>query len=77
MDDNEEYMDDCCEICKSFSSPDKIYRSKKGFCLRRKKPVKKSDICAYFKLNVKVEYQIECKASSRQLNITIPSKFRN
>ena len=72
---NEIYADDCCQFCKSFSSSS--FRMKKGFCMKLKKSKKRTDICGYFRPDIKVEYQMECCATPKQINTTMPSKFRN
>lgn len=76
MDDHEEkYVDDCCQYCKSFSLPN--FRMKKGYCMKMRRFTKRNDLCGYFKPDIKVEYQIECRATPKQINTTMPSKFRN
>ena len=65
MNNDEQYVDDCCDNCKSFSSPNRQYRSKKGFCMKWRKSVKRTDVCGYHRPDVKVEYQMECKPPER------------
>jgi len=61
MDDDEKYMDECCATCKSFSTASSLYRSQKGFCLKLKQPRKRDSVCGYYRPDIKVEYQMECK----------------
>lgn len=38
---------------------------KKGFCLKLRKAMKRTDVCGYYRPDVKVEYQMECKPPER------------
>lgn len=69
MDDDGKYIEeDSCETCKSFS---KSGFMKKGFCLKLRKAMKRTDVCGYYRPDVKVEYQMECKPPERT---SAPSK---
>ena len=65
MDDDEKHMNDCCGNCKSFSSPNRSFKTKKGFCLKWKRSKVKTDYCGYHKPDIKVEYEIECGAPGK------------
>jgi len=72
MDDHDEaYVDDCCQYCKSFSSSN--FRMKKGYCMKLRKAVKRDGYCGYFKPDIKVEYQMECKPIEKT---SVPPKNR-
>lgn len=43
----------------------------KGFCLKFKKAMKRTDVCGYYRPDVKVEYKMECKPPER---ISAPPK---
>ena len=50
---------ECCRTCKSFSRTG----AKKGFCLRLKKSTYKSSVCGYYRPDVVIEYEMECRLS--------------
>ncbi len=49
-----------CRYCKSFSCN---VRESKGFCLRLRKGVRATGVCAYYKPDVVVEYKMEYKTT--------------
>ncbi len=64
MDDDGKYIEeDSCETCKSFSKSG--FKMKKGFCMKLRKAMKRTDVCGYYRPDVKVEYQMECKPPER------------
>ena len=54
------YDADCCGTCKHYSSEG--YRIT-GYCMKSRKPVKWKNCCGFYKPDIKVEYNRECKTA--------------
>lgn len=54
---------DACGTCKSFSVRKKYLVN--GFCMKQKKPKKRTDICGHYQPDVKIEFERECKPNYR------------
>ena len=64
MESEEIIEGDVCATCKSFSSWSTFIN---GFCLKNKRSTKKTDTCGYYRPDIKVKYEMECKPNERGL----------